>query len=76
MDDLISHLILITPMANNNSNDADVRTIIDGLARLKPPTLSQSVHREECTQCFDTQVRSISTATTSCVRLHPHPHSP
>ncbi|KAI9452342.1 ubiquitin carboxyl-terminal hydrolase 14 [Russula earlei] len=29
--------------------------IIDQLARLKPPTLSQSVHREECTQCFDTQ---------------------
>jgi len=45
-------------MANNDSNDADIRVIVDGLARLKPPTLSQSVHREECTQCFDTQVRS------------------
>lgn len=42
----------------NNLNDADIRIIIDGLAHLKPPTLSQSVHREECTQCFDTQVRS------------------
>ena len=45
--------------ANNDSKDTDIRIIIDGLARLKPPTLSQSVHREECTQCFDTQVRSI-----------------
>ncbi|KAJ7217214.1 hypothetical protein GGX14DRAFT_602632 [Mycena pura] len=25
------------------------------LGRLPPPRLSQSVHREECTQCFDTQ---------------------
>ncbi|KIK70466.1 hypothetical protein GYMLUDRAFT_234930 [Collybiopsis luxurians FD-317 M1] len=28
---------------------------IDQLARLQPPKLSQSVHREECTQCFDSQ---------------------
>ena len=27
------------------------------LAKLQPPKLSQSVHREECTQCFDNQVR-------------------
>src|ERR1700735_838114 len=33
-------------------------TLIDGLVRLTPPTLSQSVHREECTQCFDNQVWS------------------
>ncbi|KAH9959709.1 ubiquitin carboxyl-terminal hydrolase 14 [Russula compacta] len=39
----------------NNSNDADIRIIIDGLAHLKPPTLSHSVHREQCTQCFDSQ---------------------
>jgi hypothetical protein len=44
----------------SNLNDADIRTITDGLARLKPPTLSQSVHREECTQCFDNQVRPQS----------------
>ena len=44
----------------NNLNDADIRTITDGLARLEPPTLSQSVHREECTQCFDSQVRPQS----------------
>ncbi|KAI0716151.1 ubiquitinyl hydrolase [Cerioporus squamosus] len=25
------------------------------IARLQPPKLSQSVHREECTQCFDNQ---------------------
>jgi UBP zinc finger protein len=41
----------------NNLNDADIRIITDGLAPLRPPTLSQSVHREECTQCFDNQVR-------------------
>ncbi|PCH32979.1 ubiquitinyl hydrolase [Wolfiporia cocos MD-104 SS10] len=28
---------------------------ISGIARLQPPRLSQSVHREECTQCFDNQ---------------------
>lgn len=27
------------------------------IARLQSPRLSQSVHREECTQCFDNQVR-------------------
>ena len=27
------------------------------ITRLEPPRLSQSVHREECTQCFDNQVR-------------------
>jgi len=27
------------------------------LSKLEPPRLSQSVHREECTQCFDNQVR-------------------
>ena len=30
---------------------------IGDIARLQPPKLSQSVHREECTQCFDNQVR-------------------
>ncbi|CCL99939.1 uncharacterized protein FIBRA_01964 [Fibroporia radiculosa] len=28
---------------------------IADIARLQPPRLSQSVHREECTQCFDNQ---------------------
>ena len=28
------------------------------LSKLQPPKLSQSVHREECTQCFDNQVRT------------------
>lgn len=28
---------------------------IGDIARLQPPKLSQSVHREECTQCFDNQ---------------------
>ncbi|KAJ2922163.1 hypothetical protein H1R20_g14933, partial [Candolleomyces eurysporus] len=28
---------------------------LDGLARLQAPRLSQAVHREECTQCFDNQ---------------------
>ncbi|KAL4263101.1 Ubiquitin carboxyl-terminal hydrolase [Pleurotus pulmonarius] len=28
---------------------------IDEIQRLPPPTLSNSVHREECTQCFDNQ---------------------
>ncbi|OSD05569.1 ubiquitin carboxyl-terminal hydrolase 14 [Trametes coccinea BRFM310] len=28
---------------------------ITDIARLQPPRLSQSVHREECTQCFDNQ---------------------
>ncbi|KAK7457162.1 ubiquitin C-terminal hydrolase Ubp14 [Stygiomarasmius scandens] len=28
---------------------------LDQLQRLQPPKLSQSVHREECTQCFDNQ---------------------
>ncbi|KAF6752097.1 hypothetical protein DFP72DRAFT_906102 [Ephemerocybe angulata] len=28
---------------------------LSGLARLQPPRLSESVHREECTQCFDDQ---------------------
>ncbi|TFK26041.1 ubiquitin carboxyl-terminal hydrolase 14 [Coprinopsis marcescibilis] len=27
----------------------------EALSRLQPPRLSQSVHREECTQCFDNQ---------------------
>ena len=30
---------------------------IGDIARLQQPKLSQSVHREECTQCFDNQVR-------------------
>ncbi|KAA1476327.1 ubiquitin carboxyl-terminal hydrolase 14 [Dentipellis sp. KUC8613] len=30
-------------------------TNLDELARLQPPKLSQAVHREECTQCFDNQ---------------------
>ncbi|KAI0770909.1 ubiquitinyl hydrolase [Trametes elegans] len=30
-------------------------THIAEIARLQPPKLSQSVHREECTQCFDNQ---------------------
>ncbi|KAF8995923.1 hypothetical protein BDQ17DRAFT_1365068 [Cyathus striatus] len=30
-------------------------THLDQLARLHPPRISQSVHREECTQCFDNQ---------------------
>jgi hypothetical protein len=34
----------------------DVQRIVTGIAQLNPPTLSQSVHREECTQCFDNQV--------------------
>jgi len=29
------------------------------LQQLQPPRLSQSVHREECTQCFDDQVNCI-----------------
>ncbi|KAI9450058.1 ubiquitin carboxyl-terminal hydrolase 14, partial [Lactarius psammicola] len=33
----------------------DIRFIAEELARLKPPNSSQSVHREECTQCFDNQ---------------------
>ena len=33
---------------------------IDHLKRLQPPKLSQSVHREECTQCFDNQVNSTT----------------
>ncbi|KZT00902.1 ubiquitin carboxyl-terminal hydrolase 14 [Laetiporus sulphureus 93-53] len=28
---------------------------LSDIARLQPPKLSQSVHREECTQCFDNQ---------------------
>ena len=28
------------------------------LSKLQPPKLSQSVHREECTQCFENQVRT------------------
>ncbi|EPQ61322.1 ubiquitinyl hydrolase [Gloeophyllum trabeum ATCC 11539] len=28
---------------------------LDEISRLQPPKLSQSVHREECTQCFDNQ---------------------
>jgi hypothetical protein len=31
-------------------------THLDALKRLQSPKLSQSVHREECTQCFDNQV--------------------
>ncbi|TFY74314.1 hypothetical protein EWM64_g9698, partial [Hericium alpestre] len=30
-------------------------TDLSELARLQPPKLSQAVHREECTQCFDNQ---------------------
>ena len=30
---------------------------LDHLSLLKQPRLSQQVHREECTQCFDNQVR-------------------
>jgi hypothetical protein len=30
---------------------------LNHLSLLKPPRLSQQVHREECTQCFDNQVR-------------------
>ncbi|KAJ7632934.1 hypothetical protein FB45DRAFT_913923 [Roridomyces roridus] len=30
-------------------------THLDHLTRLQSPRLSQSIHREECTQCFDTQ---------------------
>ncbi|KAI0249448.1 ubiquitin carboxyl-terminal hydrolase 14 [Lactifluus subvellereus] len=33
----------------------NLKEFVDGLALLKPPNLSQSVHREECTQCFDSQ---------------------
>ncbi|KAI9436861.1 ubiquitin carboxyl-terminal hydrolase 14 [Lactarius indigo] len=33
----------------------DLQSIIDSLVRLDLPTPSQSVHREECTQCFDNQ---------------------
>lgn len=29
---------------------------IDVIRNLEKPRLSQSVHREECTQCFDSQV--------------------
>ncbi|KAI6121163.1 hypothetical protein F5141DRAFT_502246 [Pisolithus sp. B1] len=29
------------------------------LEKLQPPKLSQSVHREECTQCFDNQVNAV-----------------
>ena len=36
---------------------------IDKLKHLQPPKLSQSVHREECTQCFDNQVSFFSIAT-------------
>jgi ubiquitin carboxyl-terminal hydrolase 5/13 len=32
---------------------------IEELAFFKPPILSQSVHREECTQCFDSQVLAL-----------------
>lgn len=32
-------------------------THLPALEKLSPPKLSQSVHREECTQCFDNQVR-------------------
>ncbi|KAJ7600732.1 hypothetical protein C8J56DRAFT_911137 [Mycena floridula] len=32
-----------------------VCTHLDEISRLQPPKLSQSVHREECTQCFDSQ---------------------
>lgn len=32
-------------------------THLGQLTRLSQPRLSQSVHREECTQCFDDQVR-------------------
>jgi len=30
---------------------------LNHLSLLKQPRLSQQVHREECTQCFDNQVR-------------------
>jgi hypothetical protein len=45
------------------------------LSRLQPPRLSQSVHREECTQCFDDQVLSTpiskTSATDSDYRISP-----
>ena len=62
----------------NNFNDADIRTITDELARLELPTLSQSVHREECTQCFDNQVRPQSRININLIGSHAtppvHPH--
>ena len=30
---------------------------VAGLSGLSAPKLSQAVHREECTQCFDNQVK-------------------
>jgi hypothetical protein len=36
---------------------------LNRLPYLEPPKLSQQVHREECTQCFDNQV-SISLSQT------------
>ena len=30
---------------------------LNHLSSLKQPRLSQQIHREECTQCFDNQVR-------------------
>jgi uncharacterized UBP type Zn finger protein len=50
----------------NSPNDADIRIIIEGLAHLKQPALSLSVHREECTQCFDTQVQPQSNESRPC----------
>ena len=49
------------------------------LSKLQPPKLSQSVHREECTQCFDNQVRmqhprgliSIAIAISFCLQDGP-----
>ena len=40
-----------------NAQDRMACVHIGDIARLQPPKLSQSVHREECTQCFDNQVR-------------------
>ncbi|KAH9055282.1 ubiquitin carboxyl-terminal hydrolase 14 [Lactarius vividus] len=37
----------------------NVSYIIDEIVKLKLPTPSQSVHREECTQCFDNQDGSL-----------------
>lgn len=36
------------------------------LSKLQQPKLSQSVHREECTQCFDNQVRHDRGETRRC----------
>lgn len=37
------------------------------LEDLKVPKLSQSVHREECTQCFDNQVSDLGDFAVICI---------